>query len=49
MGSSCTCTAEEPVKGGSASEIAVVLCCEIFAGRECVVGLVIFMGGCSSV
>lgn len=45
VGTSRTWVAEEPVWGGT----AVLLCREVSAGGECVVRLMIFMGGCSSV
>ena len=48
-GSSCTYVAEQLVEGGSGSGIAVVLCREVFADRECVVRQIIFMGECSRV
>lgn len=48
MGGSCTCLAEELIELGSGIDTAGVLCWEFFADGECAVGLIIFMGGCSS-
>lgn len=49
MGGSCTCMGEELTELGSGIDTAGVLCWEFFADGECGVGLMIFMGGCSSV